>query len=77
MNLLANEELFPEFLTATDDATGMAGHVLRWLNDPAARENVVAKLAAVRTEFAIPGAVERAAAFLAERTTPATTRAAA
>lgn len=77
VNLLANEELFPEFLTATDDSTDMAGHVLRWLNDPADRAAIVSKLAAVRKEFAIPGAVERAAAFLTERTAPATTRAAA
>jgi lipid-A-disaccharide synthase len=77
VNLLAGDRLFPEFLTATDDSTEMAGHVLGWLNDPAGRDELVRRLAALRAEFAHPGAVERAADFLTDRTAPATARAAA
>lgn len=68
VNLLAGEELFPEFLTARDDSPAIAGRVLEWLNDPAARAARVAKLAALRDRAAVPGACDRAAAFLLRAT---------
>jgi lipid-A-disaccharide synthase len=64
VNLLAGEELFPEYLTARDESAAMAGHVLRWLNDPPARTAAVARLQALRDRVAVPGACDRAAAVL-------------
>ena len=64
VNLLAKEELFPEFMTSDDESDRIAGHVLGWLNDPAKREDVVGKISALRDQVAVPGACERAAEFL-------------
>ncbi len=61
VNLLAGKELFPEYLTSRLPAEAMAGHVLRWLEDPAAHAAVRAELAALRDRVAEPGACERAA----------------
>ncbi len=66
VNLLADDELYPEFPTTRDDSAAIAGHVLRWLSDPAARAVTVGRLRALRDRVAVPGACERAAAFLAE-----------
>ena len=64
VNLLAKEELFPEFMTSDDESDRMASHVLGWLNDPAKREDVVGKISVLRDQVAVPGACERAAEFL-------------
>ncbi|WP_439627242.1 lipid-A-disaccharide synthase [Gemmata sp.] len=64
VNLLAGEALFPEIATARDESERIAGHVLGWLNNPAARDAAVARLAALRDRVAVPGACERAADFL-------------
>ena len=64
VNLLANEELFPEFLTAVDESDRIAAQVLQWLNDPAKRAAQAAKIAALRDRVAVPGACDRAAEFL-------------
>ena len=64
VNLLAGAELFPEYLTARDESAAMAGHVLGWLNDPAARAARVAELKALRDRVAVPGACDRAAEFV-------------
>jgi lipid-A-disaccharide synthase len=64
VNLLAKEELFPEFMTPIDESDRIAGHVIGWLNDPAMREGVVRKIAALRDRVAVPGACNRAAEFL-------------
>jgi lipid-A-disaccharide synthase len=64
VNLLANEELFPEFVTPDDESDRIAGHVLRWLNDPVARADAVARLTELRDRVAVPGACDRAAEFL-------------
>ncbi len=61
VNLLAGKELFPEYLTSRLPAEAMAGHVLRWLDDPAAHRQVQTELAALRERVAEPGACERAA----------------
>jgi lipid-A-disaccharide synthase len=66
-NLLADEELFPEFPTATDKSKEIAATALLWLNDPMVLAERTAKLAALRDRCAVPGACERAAAFLADR----------
>ena len=61
VNLLAGKELFPEYLTSRLPAEAMAGHVLRWLEDPAAYGEVQTQLAALRDRVGEPGACERAA----------------
>jgi lipid-A-disaccharide synthase len=64
VNLLADEELFPEFLTDRLDADLIAGHVLRWLNDAAAYHAVCGRLAELRRRVASPGACAQAARYL-------------
>src|SRR5204862_31605 len=48
VNLLADDEVYPEFATPRDESGAIAGHVLRWLSDPAARSATVARLRALR-----------------------------
>jgi lipid-A-disaccharide synthase len=62
VNLLADKEVFPEYLTHACRAEEMAGHVLHWLGDRAACEAVRGELAALRARVAAPGACDRAAA---------------
>jgi lipid-A-disaccharide synthase len=64
VNLLAGKELYPEFLTDRCEAEAISGHVLRWLNDTAAYEELRADLLALRARVAQPGACERAARYL-------------
>jgi lipid-A-disaccharide synthase len=64
VNMLAGEELYPELLTSRDESDRIAGHVLGWLNDPVGRGALVGRLAALRDRVAVPGACDRAAAFL-------------
>ena len=65
VNLLAGEEVFPEFPVSWDASAEIGERVLGWLTDPASREAVVRKLEAVKATVAAPGAVDRAADFLA------------
>jgi lipid-A-disaccharide synthase len=64
VNMLAGAELFPEFLTDRCEAEAIAGHILRWLNDPQAYQKVREQLAKLRAQVAEPGACERAARFV-------------
>ncbi|MBX9582833.1 MAG: lipid-A-disaccharide synthase, partial [Gemmataceae bacterium] len=64
VNLLADAEVFPEYAASSDRSAEVAGHVLTWMNHPAARSARVEKLRAVRAAVARPGACDRAAAFL-------------
>ncbi|MBA4063666.1 MAG: lipid-A-disaccharide synthase [Isosphaera sp.] len=64
VNMLAGEVLFPEILTSRDESDWIAGHVLGWLNDAAARQAAVGRIAALRDRVAVPGACDRAADFL-------------
>jgi len=63
-NLLAGEELFPEFAGVEDFSGPIADVVLKWLTDDGARAALVAKLDALCGRVAVPGAVARAADFL-------------
>jgi lipid-A-disaccharide synthase len=67
VNLLADEEIYPEFATTRDRSNEMAEHILRWLNDPAARTACIDRLRQVKEQVALPGACDRAAQFLLER----------
>jgi lipid-A-disaccharide synthase len=61
VNLLADAEVFPEYLTPVDVSEELAGWAERWLSRPELREESVRALAALRDRVAKPGACERAA----------------
>jgi lipid-A-disaccharide synthase len=67
VNLLAEKELFPEFLTDRCEAGRVAEHVLNWLNDGAAYQERRRELAELRQQVAEPGACERTAHFILEK----------
>ncbi len=64
VNLLAGEELYPEIPTSRDESDRIAGHLLEWLTDPVRRGALVGRLEALRDRVAVPGACERAAAYI-------------
>jgi lipid-A-disaccharide synthase len=64
VNLLADKELFPEFLTDRSLHVEMAEQVIDWLNDGASLEAVRAELAALRERVAQAGACERTAEYI-------------
>jgi lipid-A-disaccharide synthase len=73
VNLLAGEEVYPEFLTDRDPSKGVADRILEILTDPKRREQVVRKLDELCEQVAKPGAVAMAARFvfdLASKRTP-------
>src|SRR5262249_32250330 len=49
-----------------DESDTIADHVLRWLNEPAARAATTRRLAELKAQVAVPGACDRAAEFLLE-----------
>lgn len=67
VNLLADEELFPEYLTDRCPAAALSRHILHWLNDPAAAAALRDRLAALRERVAEPGACDRAARYILAR----------
>jgi lipid-A-disaccharide synthase len=66
VNLLADRPLFPEYLASRLPPEAIAGHVLRWLEDPAAYREMQGELAALRERVAQPGACDRAAAVVCD-----------
>jgi lipid-A-disaccharide synthase len=67
VNLLADREIFPEFLTDRNPSEMMAQRILEWLDDPSKIEATRAALRAVKDRVAQPGACDRAAAFIVEQ----------
>jgi lipid-A-disaccharide synthase len=61
VNLLADAELMPEYLTERDVSDELAAWGRTWLEDPAARARATANLATLRHDVAQPGASDRAA----------------
>ena len=61
VNLLADAELMPEYLTSRDVSDELVGHAEHWLGDPEAMARVTSGLAALRYTAARPGATSRAA----------------
>ena len=61
VNLLADEELMPEYLTEHDVSDELCRWARTWLDDPVARARATANLAALRHRVARPGASQRAA----------------
>ncbi|HKB02019.1 MAG TPA: lipid-A-disaccharide synthase [Gemmataceae bacterium] len=64
VNLLAKEEVYPEFLTDRDPSKGVASEVLGFLNDRERADEVRRKLDTLCGEVAKPGACATAARFI-------------
>ncbi|MBI3409983.1 MAG: lipid-A-disaccharide synthase [Planctomycetes bacterium] len=64
VNLLADKELFPEFLTDRCEAETMSAEILRWLNDAAYYDVRVRELTELKKRVVLPGACARAAALI-------------
>jgi lipid-A-disaccharide synthase len=64
VNLLAGDELLPEFATSRDESSRIAAQLGDWLSQPARRDARVARLRELRDRVAVPGACDRAATFL-------------
>jgi lipid-A-disaccharide synthase len=60
-NLLAGEEIYPEFIQSAATSENIANAALKLLNDPSARTTIKVKLAKVVESLGSPGASERAA----------------
>lgn len=72
VNLLAEREVFPEYLTDRCEAEAMSHHVLRWLEDHDAYQGLQSELAQLKANVATAGACGRAAHMVIEKlTTPA------
>lgn len=56
------EAVFPEYLAVGDPAARAAGHVIDWLEDPAALARARSRVEAVAARVAHPGSAARAAA---------------
>ena len=61
VNLLADAEVMPEYLTAVDVSTDLADWARRWLTHPTERQRAAQALADLRDREAVPGASDRAA----------------
>jgi lipid-A-disaccharide synthase len=67
VNLLADHELFPEYLTDRCEAEAIAGHLLQWLSAPGAMAEAKQRLAELKAKAAVPGACDRAARIIVDR----------
>ncbi len=61
VNLLADAEIMPEYLTAQDVSGDLARWAALWLDQPEERALASARLAELRETVAVPGASDRAA----------------
>jgi lipid-A-disaccharide synthase len=61
VNLLADAEVMPEYLTPVDVSGDLATWAARWLGDPREQESASKTLAELRDKVAVPGASARAA----------------
>jgi lipid-A-disaccharide synthase len=66
VNLLADAEVFPEYLTFRDAADDLVRWANAWLDDSASRARAVASLEVMRHLVAQPGASDRAASQIVE-----------
>jgi lipid-A-disaccharide synthase len=65
-NLLADETLYPEYFGTRCEAEAMADHVLHWLNDHGAYEELCGRLGRLCARVSQAGACDRAAASVLE-----------
>jgi lipid-A-disaccharide synthase len=66
VNLLADAEVMPEYLTEHDVSDELAAWGLRWLGDRRERDRASSRLAELRDRVAVPGASDRAALAIVE-----------
>lgn len=66
VNMLAEKELYPEFLTDRDVSQALADRALRWLNDEAFFADAKRELAELKSRVAEPGACAAAAHYICE-----------
>jgi lipid-A-disaccharide synthase len=66
-NLLANEEVFPEFIQAAATSDNLARAAVELLRDPPRRARVRARLAEIVASLGRPGATQRAAKAIVNR----------
>jgi lipid-A-disaccharide synthase len=66
VNLLADAEVLPEYLTPFDVSDDLARWAFTWLDDLKARADASRRLAELRDRVAMPGASDRAAGRIAE-----------
>ena len=66
VNLLADAEVMPEYLTEHDVSGELADWAGRWLINPAERARAASALEALRERVAKPGASDRAAEAIVE-----------
>jgi lipid-A-disaccharide synthase len=64
VNLLADEEILPEFVTHHCPALDIGKQILHWLDDPIAYGEVRGRLSRLRERVGQPGACEKAARYL-------------
>lgn len=62
----ADQVLFPEYLTCEDKSSQLARHVVKWLTDTAARQQLIDRLASLKAEVAHGGASSAAASYILE-----------
>ncbi len=65
VNLLADAEVFPEYLTWRDVSDELARWAMAWLDDSEARLRATASLVRLAQQVARPGASDRAARHIA------------
>jgi lipid-A-disaccharide synthase len=70
VNLLADRELFPEYLTDRCESRPIAEQLVRWLDDRAAHQRLRRELAELRARVGQPGACDRAAQYILDTLTP-------
>ncbi len=66
VNLLADAEVMPEYLTPRDVSGELAEWAHGWISDPAKHAKASGELAALRSRVAVPGASDRAAKHIAD-----------
>ncbi len=74
VNLLADAEVMPEYLTDRDASGDLAAWAGRWLAEPSERARAAAALAELRSRVAVPGASDRAAEAIVAALSPSSYR---
>jgi len=64
VNLLADQMVFPEYLSDRDESMAISQDILRWLESPAERQAVIDTLRNLKAEHGQGGACERVARYV-------------
>jgi lipid-A-disaccharide synthase len=67
VNLIAGQELFPEYLMLNCRGEEIASHIVGWLDNPSSYDNLSMQLQELCRQVAVPGACDRAAELLLEK----------